>query len=32
MATMAAENLAAMLEGKNIPNLVNPEYKKNIKR
>jgi glyoxylate reductase len=27
MAVMAAENLVAMLTGKPIPNLVNPEYK-----
>ncbi|MBN1574503.1 MAG: D-glycerate dehydrogenase [Deltaproteobacteria bacterium] len=31
MATMAAENLTAMLEGGKIPNLVNPEYK-NLKQ
>lgn len=32
MATMAAENLTAMLEGREIPNLVNAEYKKNVNR
>jgi glyoxylate reductase len=29
MATMAARNLIAMLEGDEIPNLVNPDYVKN---
>ncbi|HHW14950.1 MAG TPA: D-glycerate dehydrogenase [Firmicutes bacterium] len=28
MATMAAENLLAMLKGEPIPNLVNPEYRR----
>jgi glyoxylate reductase len=32
MATMAAENLTAILEGGKIPNLVNPEYKKKLKK
>ncbi len=31
MAVMAAENLVAILEGENIPNLVNPDFRKNLK-